>query len=174
MQTAPSIKPTLSYTLIWEIEISSWQIKAKSWRPFFLPWLSISPFLSLQGLSITCCRWWIASLILKSPVQRKDEEGDALLIGSLGATPKLLPEHHTVFLCANKWGLAAAWPGSFSLMSWRNRQSLQHSSTHPSQARLCLYARPVENPTWLSGGEGRNLCHNIGRLRMIPYRLAGI
>lgn len=60
-----------------------------------------------------------------------------------GCHSQTQPEQHTVFLCANKWGLAAAWPRSFSLMSWRNRQSLwgynMQKDSSITTPQLCLH-----------------------------------
>lgn len=147
-----------------------------SWRPLLLLlWISISSFLSLYSLSNTCCRWLIACLILKSP---EEEQGRRTNFNRFSRCHSLTQsEQHTMFPCTHKWGLAAAWPRSFSLMSWRNRQSLwgQNTQKDSSITPPALFAHlPVENPVWLRGGEGHNLCYKSCRSQMIPYRLAGI
>lgn len=148
-------------------------------RPLFFPWLSISPFsLPLSVGSEHHMLQMINCLFDLEITSAEEGQGGRCTFNRITRChSQTQPEQHTVFLWANKWGLAAAWPRSFSLMSWRNRQSLRGHNTQEDSSITtpALSAHlPVENPAWLSRGEGHNLCHKIGRLRMIPYRLAGI
>lgn len=94
--------------------------------------------LSLYEAWTSRYRWRITSLMLKSPGQGRGWEARRACNKIIRMTLPNRPEKD-VLLSANKWGLAAAWPRSFRLMSWRNRQSL---SGHNMQRGSSITAPP--------------------------------
>lgn len=116
--------------------------------------------LSLYEAWTSRYRWRITSLMLKSPGQGRGWEARRACNKIIRMTLPNRPEKD-VLLSANKWGLAEAWPRSFRLMSWRNRQSL---SGHNMQRGSSITAPPPpaspsphlleQGPAWWSRAAG--------------------
>lgn len=133
--------------------------------------------LSLYEAWTSRYRWRITSLMLKSPGQGRGWEARRACNKIIRMTLPNRPEKD-VLLSANKWGLAAAWPRSFRLMSWRNRQSL---SGHNMQRGSSITAPPTRISVSAPARAGSCLVEQssglhwqTSRLRIIPYWFAGI